>query len=284
MGVQPYRVVWEPLLRAKFGAHADDILMSWMWARLHYRTPKLGYLRGGFQLLYERLVEAIQQRGGRLHFGEAVKRITPAAGGGFDVETDARRRAYAAVVATTPTRVTFQLVPDLPAEFRRRYDQGLAYGAHCVVLELDRRFMRPYWLCINDPGFPFLAAVEHTNLMPPADYGGKHLLYLGNYLPMDDPLFRRPDGEVVAEFSAALPRLNPAFDPAWVSAAHVFKAPYAQPIVTAGFVQHLPPHRTPLTGLYIANMFQVYPQDRGQNYSIAMANGVARMVLADLGG
>ena len=103
-------------------------------------------------------------------------------------------------------------------------------------------------------------------------------------MPQDDPLFARSDADVVAEFTAALPRLNPAFQPAWVTGAHVFKAPYAQPIVTSGFLEHLPPNRTPLPGFYMANMFQVYPQDRGQNYSIAMAERVARMVLADAGG
>ena len=34
----------------------------------------------------------------------------------------------------------------------------------------------------------FLAAVEHTNYMPASDYSGLHVLYLGNYLPMDHPL------------------------------------------------------------------------------------------------
>ena len=282
MGREPYRVVWEPLLRSKFGAYAEHILMSWMWARLHYRTSALGYLRGGFQALYDCLVERIEQLGGRVALGETVRRIAPRPGGGFDVQTDLRLDDYAAVISTAPTRTTLGLVEGLPEDFRRRYDWGLAYGAHCVIVELDRRLMRPYWLNINDPGFPFLAAVEHTNLLPPEDYGGRHLLYLGNYLPHEDPLFRRPDAEVVAEFTAALPRLNPRFRPDWVTGSHVFKAPYTQPIVTADFLAHLPPHRTPLHGLYLANMFQVYPQDRGQNYSIAMAERVARLVLDDL--
>jgi len=48
------------------------------------------------------------------------------------------------------------------------------------VLALGRAFMPPvYWLNVNDPGFPFLIACEHTNLMPTADYGGQHLLNLG---------------------------------------------------------------------------------------------------------
>ena len=89
-----------------------------------------------------------------------------------------------------------------------------------------------YWLNINDPGYPFLAAVEHTNMMPAGDYGGRHLLYLGNYLPMDHRYFKQPDAEVIAEFLPHLNKINPAFDPVWVTRAWVFKAPFAQPVVT----------------------------------------------------
>jgi len=129
MGGEPYRVVWEPLMRSKFGAHADSILMSWMWARLHYRTAKLGYLRGGFQQLYQRLVEAIQRHGGTVHLGESVRRVAPRTAGGYDVLTDKRSSVFDLVVSTAPTHVTFQLAPDLPAEFRQQFDQVLAYGA-----------------------------------------------------------------------------------------------------------------------------------------------------------
>ena len=140
---------------------------------------------------------------------------------------------------------------------------------------------RVYWLNINDPGYPFLALVEHTNYMPPEDYGGRHLVYLGNYLPMDHPLFRASREEVLAEFLPHLRRINPAFRDAWVREAHIFAAPYAQPLVTVDYPQRIPPHQTPVPNLYLANMFQVYPQDRGQNYSIAMANRVARLVMDD---
>jgi hypothetical protein len=64
--------------------------------------------------------------------------------------------------------------------------------------------------------------------------------------------------------------LNPQFDPSWVREAYVFKGPYAQPIVTLGYADRLPPHETPWPGVFLANMGHVYPQDRGQNYSIAL--------------
>jgi hypothetical protein len=46
--------------------------------------------------------------------------------------------------------------------------------------------------------------------------------------------------------------------------------------VTREFPSHIPPLKGPLPGLWIGSMFQVYPQDRGQNYSVALAN---RLVL-----
>ena len=48
--------------------------------------------------------------------------------------------------------------------------------------------------------------------------------------------------------------------------------------VTVDYHKHIPPHETPLPGVYLANMFQVYPEDRGQNYSIKLANKVVDMV------
>jgi hypothetical protein len=52
--------------------------------------------------------------------------------------------------------------------------------------------------------------------------------------------------------------------------------PFAQPIVTPEFAQTIPPFDTPIDGLYTANMFQVYPYDRGQNYSIGLAERLVR--------
>src|SRR4029079_10261469 len=102
---------------------------------------------------------------------------------------------YDRVVSTLPTRLTARLVPHLPAEWRDRHDWGRALGAHCLVLALDRPLTDAYWVNVNDPGFGFMALVEHTNYRAPDEYGGRHLIYLGNYRPMDDPIFGRSRDE-----------------------------------------------------------------------------------------
>jgi protoporphyrinogen oxidase len=272
MGSAAYRVVWGPLLEGKFGALAPEVAMPWFWARVHDRTSELGYLRGGFQQLYEALARRIAAAGGELRFGTAVSEVTPAEAGYAVRADDGSQTAFERVISTLPTRLTARLVPSLPDEWRARFEWGRAYGAHCLILALDRPLTGGiYWLNVNDPGYPFMALVEHTNLRPTSEYGGRHLIYLGNYRPMDDPIFRRPKEELVAEASAALGRLAPGFEPAQVTESWAFAAPFAQPIVTTDYREHIPPFETPLTGLYVANMFQVYPHDRGQNYSIALA-------------
>ncbi len=283
MGRRPHEVVWRPQLRAKFGERYPEISMAWMWARIHDRTTQLGYPSGGFQTMYDRLGQEIARLGGEIRLGETVAGIEEEPDGRILVRTNRREQRFAQVLSTLPTRVTLQLTSTLPEEFRRSYEWGEAYGAHCVILSLERQLLRDgtYWLSVAEPGYPFMAVVEHTNLMPAGDYGGRRLVYLGNYLPMNHPLFRTPDEQIVADYLPYLKRLNPDFAPDWLRESWVFKAPYAQPIVTREFAAHIAPHRTPLRNLWLASMFHVYPHDRGQNYSIALANKVAARMAAE---
>jgi len=173
MGARAYEVVWEPLLRGKFGALADDIAMPWFWARVHDRSAQLGYLHGGFQRLYDRMAERIVSMGGTLKLGTDVREIRTDPSGGLTVETAAGERLpFDRVISTLAVRLTCRLTPELPPEYRAAHEWGTAYGAHCLVLALDRPLTGSYWMNVNDPGYPFMALVEHTNYMDRVDYGG----------------------------------------------------------------------------------------------------------------
>ncbi len=281
MGEEAYRVVWEPLLAGKFGREADRIAMPWFWARVHDRTPRLGYLRGGFQLFYEALADELRARGGRLELSCPISSIEQR-GDKLYLETPGGGESFDAVLCSLPARLFLRLTRGLPDDYVTQFSKsGDHYTAHCVVLELGRPLQWAYWVSITDPDYPFLALVEHTNWLPAEDYGGHHLVYLGNYLPPDDELFTLSDEAVLERFLPHLSRINPRFERGWVLGAHVFKAPFAQPIVRVGYRDGLPPHRTPLKGLWLANMGHVYPHDRGQNYSALLGEAVADRILAE---
>jgi protoporphyrinogen oxidase len=278
MGHAAYETLWEPLLASKFGDRRQDIAMPWFWARVHYRTSRLGYLRGGFQQLYDTLAHACVARGADLRFGSEVLQVEPSHRE-WRVISAVRSDLVDRVVSTLPTRLTMRLVPALPSWYRERYEQVEAYGAMCLILELDRPLTNAYWINLNDSGFPFQPLVEHTNLMPATAYRGRAIVYLGNYLPVNAPQFAKTKLELLSDYIPHILRLNRDFELAWVTDSWLFKAPFAQPIVTRDYAQNIPPHETPMRGLFLANMFQVFPQDRGQNYSIRLAENVVRNLL-----
>jgi protoporphyrinogen oxidase len=280
MGKEAYEMQFKPVLVGKFGDYYDQIAMPWFWSRVHERSLSLGYLSGGFQQLYDRLGDEVEKAGGTIKLGTSVTKIAPIGGGKTRVEVDNREPyEFDSVLTTLPTKLFLRLAEGLPDDYRQKYDWGEALGAHVVILALDRSLLDPiYWLSIADSSYPFLVAVDHTNMRSPEEYGGRHLLYLGNYLPMSHRYFKMTDEEVIAEFLPHLKRLNPDFEPEWVTQKWVFKAPFAQPIVTREYESHIPPLKTPLPNVYMCYMFQVYPQDRGQNYSIRLANKLAEMI------
>ncbi|MDQ6693605.1 MAG: NAD(P)/FAD-dependent oxidoreductase [Chloroflexota bacterium] len=280
IGKEAFEVQFKPLLTSKFHNFYDQIAMPWFWSRVHERSFDLGYMRLGFQQLYDKLGAEIRAAGGEIKLNTTVTRIVPVEGGKTRVEVDGGEPyLFDTLVCTLPTRLFLRLTDGLPDGYRKKYDWGDALGAHVAILSLKEIFMKPvYWLNINDPGYPFLVAVEHTNMVPPSDYGGRNLLYLGNYLPMSHRYFKQTDEETLAEYMPFLKKLNPQFSEDWIEEKWVFKLPYAQPVVTREYEAHIPPLKTPLPNVYLGNMFQVYPQDRGQNYSIRLGNRLAEMI------
>ncbi len=275
MGANSYTKLWEPLLKGKFGKYAQDIAMSWFWSRIKVRTSKLGYLRGGFYQLYETLSKRIVNLGGEIQTGVEINEIS-GEGSKIKIATNEGIQNFDACVATIPTNIFFKLTRGLPANFVKKYQWPDYFGAQIVFLELSRPITDLYWLNIAERNFPFLAYIEHTNFMPEEDYGGETLVYLGNYFSKDDPRYLQEENNTIEQYLSFLPKINPKFKKSWLIKGSVFRTPFAQPIVSVGYHKHIPPHETPIKNLYLANMAQVYPQDRGQNYSIRLAKKVVK--------
>jgi protoporphyrinogen oxidase len=272
------------MLEGKFGPHYREVNLAWFWARIYKRTPRLGYYRGGFQAFVDALATAVRSRGVSVETSTAVQRIEALPTGGFQVQVAGRESFEADLVLSTVSPGLMQrLAPGLPAEYLSQLKQLKSMGAVVMTVALDRPLTEKiYW--INVPkaeGLPFLALVEHTNMIDPVHYAGDHLLYIGDYLDPSHRYFEMDQEELLAEFLPVLSRFNPDFHPDWVTGAWLHRVKYAQPVPTTGYAQMIPDVRTPLPGLYFASMSQVYPWDRGTNYAVEMGRRVARMMQED---
>ena len=138
-----------------------------------------------------------------------------------------------------------------------------------------------YWLNILDRDFPFLVFVQHTNLTGTTRYGGHHVYYAGAYVPHDHPLFTDPEEHIREQFSAAIKRMVPSFDPALIRSAHIFRLRNAQHIVDCAYPDKIPPYATAVPGVYLSNFSQVFPEDRGTNFAVREGRKIARLLMED---
>jgi protoporphyrinogen oxidase len=292
-GRDVFRVVWQPLLEGKFGPHAREISAVWFWNKLKLRGGSRGkageevlaYYRGGFAALADALAGGIEDRGGTIRLGTPALGLDVRDGRVAGVLTPSGVVPADAVIATPALPIVADLVEaHVDADYVRRL-RGIEYLANlCVVLELDRSLSDTYWLNVNDPDFPFVGVIEHTNFEPAETYAGRHLVYLSKYLPEGHELYRMPDDELREFCLHHLRRMFPALEPSWILAAHVWRARYSQPIVVRRYGSLIPPVETPVEGLYLSTMAQVYPEDRGTNYAIREGRKTGRLVAEALAG
>ncbi len=286
MGPRVYEDLLRPLLIGKFGKYYREVNMAWYWARFHKRSPRLGYFVGGFQAFADALARAAQTSGAEIRLTTPVQRIAPLAEGGLTVELAAETLRCDAVVLTVSPGLVTRMVPDLPETFLARLKRLKSMGAVVLVLALKHQLIdQVYWLNLparspdkSKNEFPFLALVEHTNYIDQAHYGGDHVVYCGDYLDAEHPYFEMSQDELIELFLPVLPRFNRRFDPSWVRQSWLFREKYAQPVPPLHHSRNIPPLETPIPGLYMANMSQVYPWDRGTNYAVEIGRRVATLI------
>ena len=292
LGENAYEKTLGAQLDAKFGKFRSEVAMVWFWGKIWLRTTsrkspleqeKLGYIKGSFNVLIDALASGAEKAGAALHAGSGPSLLEQDADGRWRmIFDDGSVHRYDRVIVTTPSPVMSRLVPALPEDYRSLLN-GLTYEAAAVaLLQLDRPLSDIYWLNIADREMPFTGVIEHTNFMPSSDYGGKHYVYLSKYLETDHPYFTAPEAEVIEAYLPHLKRINPDFDRSWIEKWWLFRERAAQPIVTLDYSHKLPSHRTPLDNLYLANTSQIYPEDRGTNYSVRLGNQIAELVVNDL--
>jgi protoporphyrinogen oxidase len=288
-GPSAMETIWTPLLKGKFGDKYPEISMAWLWSRLHMRTNSrtadgemLGYFRGGFNVVVAALEAELRRLGVTIQTNAAVEKIWPdrrtAVLKGEDVPFDR-------CIFTGSSSALAALLPaDGSLDAYARKLRSIGYlGAVCLVFTSDQNLGDIYWVNVNEPGAPFLVFLNHTRLVPPDFYGGKHVYYIGAYLPVEDARYRMSDDELSRFWLEYLPKLYPEFDAACLGEKYIFRFRAAQHIVDTHYDEKIPDYQTPLPGVYLANFSQIFPEDRGTNFAVREGEKIAALVRRDLG-
>jgi protoporphyrinogen oxidase len=278
-GAKVYQTVWEPLLKGKFGADADEISMAWMWAKIHLRgnSKQLGYFKGSMQIFLDALAEGLNIECNR----DVIYLSTDARG--LLAETTLGHTCFDAVISTVPLPVFDKIAGHLlKAQERQRIGQIRYIAVSCLVMELETSFTPYYWTNVGDSSIPFGGIIEQTNMISVSEYNGRHIVYVSHYLREDSEYYHMEKEELLVAYLPYLKQINPAFSPEQIKNVYRFRDRYAQPVIPADYNRIRPDMTTSVQGLFVTSAAHIYPEDRGVNYAIRDGFRIAELVNQEL--
>ncbi len=280
-GESVYNNFFLPLLQSKFGDNLEKVSAAWLLGRVQIRSnrgtkgERLGYMRGGFEALLEKMVESIRKRGGIIKQGN-VSRIETAGDSikGVIVEEDLIECDR--IISTVAPHVLEKIMETRLLGL----DMNISYqGTACALFGLKEKVMDDiYWLNIKED-VPFGAAIEHTNFIPESDYG-ERLMYVTTYFQdQESILWKSNDEEVIELYMKGLEKLFPGFLEK-VKWWRLRRDMDTAPVYEVGYGKKVLPYETKIKGLYLAGMFSDsnYPE-RSMNGSILAGFKCAEAIL-----
>ncbi len=291
IGQDAYRVIWEPLLKVKFGDYCSQISAAWIWHRIWrvavsrdsvLEPDRFACLESGTATLVEPMVEWLKKQPNvQIRNGVRVEPLVLGDGRVKSVKAGNEVFDCDAVISTAALPALDRLVPGQTSPYFERVRKVEYLGVVCMLLSLKRSFGKQFWTNISDPRVSFNGVIEQTALNRNLRDQGLNLIYIPYYLPVTAARYKATDQELYDEYVPMLRLINPEFDASWIKEWHVFRTPYAQPVFGMGFRHLMPDHRTPVGGLYVTDSTQFYPEDRTISAAIHQGRIVAGMIGED---
>lgn len=290
-GKNVYRIVWEPLINSKFSIYAESVNAVWMWKKLVLRGStrdkkggeQLAYFKGGFGRLADAMASQIIKNGGEIHYNTQVTGVRVEDGKVLGVKsTNGEILGKQFLFTPAPPIIANLFDGNANPDWINKLARVNYLGNVCLALQLNCSLSDTYWLNVNDPGFPFVGVIEHTNFDSPENYQGNHIVYLSRYLAKEDPVWSYTDEDYLEFALEHLKRMFPEFETSWIVDYSVWRAEYAQPVTEKNYSQYIPDTKTPFDNVMISTMAHIYPEDRGTNYAIRDGRLVAKQILSKL--
>lgn len=270
-----YKKMFEPLLKSKFGDKAEKISAAWFVERINLRGErslkgeKLGYIKGGFKTLLDKLEEKITGKVDILTNSE-IRNIS-IIDKGYEIEFNNRKITSKAVISTIPSAnlIKYNLFDE---RFSRKLQDIEYQGSLCILACFKRKITKYYWVNIVKKS-EIGAVIEHTNFQPLRLYDG-HLVYIARYPDNNSPIWQMNDDDIWNKYFDEFQKLFPYVRKEDVKWFKVFKGFNAGVIYKKGFKKNFLDYKTPLKGFFIGGLFNMYPE-RSVNLSIKIGKDLA---------
>lgn len=284
-GEKVYNKIWEPLLITKFGKKKNEISMAWLWGKINLRSSssttrgeRLGYLEGSFEILTKEIEKNLLKNNCKFKLNTNVTNVYKR--NGKYIVQSGNEEEYDFVISTVPYDICTKILQQLLTEEENKKMQELKYTSAKTLLIYSKKQLTPfYWINIGDTNIPFGGIIEHTNMINNQKYNGTHIIYISNYMEKTDKFYKMSPTELLNEYFPYLIKINKDLKKEDILQIQCFEEECAQPVITTNYSNKVLSTQLQEKGIYIANMAQIYPEDRGMNYAIKMGYEVAQKIM-----
>lgn len=285
-GEAVYEKIWEPLLITKFGNQKNEVSMAWLWGKINLRSSsstangeKLGYLDGSFEVLTKKIETFLVENNCKFKMHTNVTQVLKE-GEKYIVKADSNEEKYDFVISTVSYDISRKILKEVLTDEESRKMKALKYTSAKTLLMYSKKQLTPfYWINIGDTQIPFGGIIEHTNMINSEKYNGTHIIYISNYMDKSDKLYQLDAEQLFDVYYKDLKKMNNHLEKEDILQVQCFEEEYAQPIITTNYSNKVLDVQLEEKRIYMANMAQIYPEDRGINYAIKMGYEVAQKII-----
>jgi protoporphyrinogen oxidase len=283
-GKRAFQKIWLPLLRSKLGDNYAKASASFIWAiiarmyaarRTGLKKEMFGYLPGGYARMLDRFTNYLQRQGVTLKPNHRVEQVISENGVVNVSFHNGHREQFDQVVLTMAAGIAANVCPQLQPQERDLFKNVEYQGIVCASLLLKKPLSPFYVTNITDTWVPFTGVIEMTALVDKAEFGGRNLVYLPKYVPIDDPMFEESDDLIRDRFLAALVQMYPKFDRNDVITFQLSRVRQVFAITTLNYSEKMPPMHPSIPGVHMVNSAHIPNGTLNVNESIQLAEMAA---------
>ncbi|HET7625792.1 MAG TPA: FAD-dependent oxidoreductase, partial [Verrucomicrobiae bacterium] len=251
----------------------------------HTLVDEFAYPVGGTGMVYERMAEAVRERGGKIHLNTPVARVLLKNNRAIGVElASGEMRFCDHIISTMPLTVLARQLDGVPAEIVNACNQLQFRNTILVYLEvLNENPFPDNWIYIHSPELRMGRVTNFRNWAPQLYGGSPHaILALEYWCDAGDEFWRRDEELLAAVAKEEIVKSGLVKHPEKLGRRFVFRIPKCYPVYRRGYQEPLRRIREfldTLSGLQVIGRYGSFKYNN-QDHSILMGRLAAENVLA----
>ena len=237
-------------------------------------VDQFAYPLGGTGSIYQRMADAVESRGGKVHLKSPVKRVIQKSGTATGLELeDGTVKEFDHIISTMPLTLMVNRLPEVPQDILDRTAKLKFRNTIIVFLNVDAVDLFPdQWLYVHSPELDTGRITNFRNWIPEI-YGDEKTTILAMELWCydEDPIWGETSEKLIQQASQEI-RNTGLIGKAEILGGHVYRIPRCYPVYDTGYKDNLKPveqYLESVRNLHVIGRYGAFKYNN-QDHSILM--------------